>query len=90
MRVTLHPKFLLSSELNLCDKFGVRELTVCSYLGIYVGLTLVWVVNNLGKDVWYTLGTLRASKTIHRILTESILGTTLRSASCAVCCRYSD
>jgi len=33
---------------------------------------------NIFRDVWYNNGTIRASRNIHKLLLESILGSTMR------------
>ncbi|RXW20112.1 hypothetical protein EST38_g5743 [Candolleomyces aberdarensis] len=55
-----------------------EEVPVVKYLGIYVGLTFIYFAINVGKAIWFTLGGMRASKTIHKSLTETVLGATLR------------
>ncbi|RXW21499.1 hypothetical protein EST38_g4368 [Candolleomyces aberdarensis] len=55
-----------------------EEVPVVKYLGIYVGLTFISLAINFSKDIWFTLGSMRASKTIHKLLTETVLGATLR------------
>jgi hypothetical protein len=50
-------------------------------MGVYAALTLLMVVIYVSRDIWVILGQLRASRTIHRVLSHSILGATLRLVS---------
>ncbi|KAJ6589838.1 P-loop containing nucleoside triphosphate hydrolase protein [Mycena vulgaris] len=53
-------------------------VAVWRYLGIYAALQLSGFVIYTFFFIFYTLGSYRASRTIHRQLVESVLGTTLR------------
>ncbi|KAJ6521925.1 P-loop containing nucleoside triphosphate hydrolase protein [Mycena vulgaris] len=53
-------------------------VAVWRYLGIYAALQLSGLVIFTFYFIFYTLGSYRASRTIHRQLVESVLGTTLR------------
>ncbi|KAJ2931797.1 hypothetical protein H1R20_g5295, partial [Candolleomyces eurysporus] len=55
-----------------------EEVSVAKYLGIYIGLTFIYIAIHASKNIWFTLGSVRASRTIHKSLTEAILGATLR------------
>ncbi|KAF5330041.1 hypothetical protein D9611_010477 [Ephemerocybe angulata] len=55
-----------------------EEVEVGRYLGTYVALTIILLAGFAGRDIWFMLGKMRASRTIHRLLVESILGTTFR------------
>ncbi|KAJ2923003.1 hypothetical protein H1R20_g14092, partial [Candolleomyces eurysporus] len=55
-----------------------EEVPVAKYLGIYIGLTFIYLAINVSKNIWFTLGSMRASRAIHKSLTEAILGATFR------------
>ncbi|KAF7369374.1 ATP-binding cassette transporter [Mycena venus] len=54
------------------------QVDVFYYLGIFSLLMLIGVILYAGAFVFYTMGVFRASKSIHKQLIESVLGTTLR------------
>ncbi|KAF7306582.1 ATP-binding cassette transporter [Mycena indigotica] len=54
------------------------DVDVFYYLGIFCLLLLAAMIIYAMSFVFYSLGVFRASKTIHRQLVESVLGTTLR------------
>ncbi|KAJ6519437.1 hypothetical protein C8R45DRAFT_1066135 [Mycena sanguinolenta] len=54
------------------------EVDVFYYLGIFSILLLIGVILYAVSFIFYTLGVFRASKSIHKQLIESVLGTTLR------------
>ncbi|KAJ3519232.1 hypothetical protein NMY22_g13302 [Coprinellus aureogranulatus] len=56
----------------------IEDVPVLRYMGIYALITLFVIVVFSARDIWLLLGQLRASRTIHKVLSESILGTTLR------------
>lgn len=49
-----------------------------SYLGIYAAISFANMVVSFMTTFFYNLGVLRSSRTIHRKLTDSIFGATLR------------
>ncbi|KZP30958.1 P-loop containing nucleoside triphosphate hydrolase protein [Athelia psychrophila] len=54
------------------------EISVAYYLGVYVlSLALDAVIYTIGSTIWL-YGTLRVSRSIHKELIDSVLGTTLR------------
>ncbi|KAJ7275444.1 hypothetical protein B0H12DRAFT_1199540 [Mycena haematopus] len=57
------------------------EVDVFYYLGIFSILMLVALILYAVSFIFYTMGVFRASKTIHKQLVESVLGTTLRPVS---------
>ena len=59
----------------------VLGLSFASYLTIYGLILLVAVICYTGGSGVYVYGGLRASRSIHRQLIESVLGTTLRYIS---------
>ncbi|KAF6747838.1 multidrug resistance-associated ABC transporter [Ephemerocybe angulata] len=60
------------------SKYPTSEVPVVRYLWMYTGLTFIVVAAFLLRDTWFIRGRIRASKTLHKMLLESILGTTLR------------
>ncbi|EIN13416.1 P-loop containing nucleoside triphosphate hydrolase protein [Punctularia strigosozonata HHB-11173 SS5] len=54
------------------------HVNVLYYLAVYSGLLVFAIICYVIGFTFYTFGQLRASRTIHRKLIESILGTTLR------------
>ncbi|KAJ7101009.1 hypothetical protein C8R43DRAFT_1141277 [Mycena crocata] len=54
------------------------EVDVFYYLGIFCIVYLIALIVYAVSYVFYTLGVFRASKSIHKQLVESVLGTTLR------------
>ncbi|KAJ7596700.1 hypothetical protein C8J56DRAFT_294246 [Mycena floridula] len=60
------------------DDPDVTYVNVFYYLGVYIGLLGFAVAVYCGAYVIYMFGTIRASRSIHRNLIRSILGTTLR------------
>ncbi|KIJ38971.1 hypothetical protein M422DRAFT_258389 [Sphaerobolus stellatus SS14] len=54
------------------------KVNVAFYLGIYAAITLVIIITYCAAYLYYVLGTMRASRTIHNQLVTSVLGTTLR------------
>ncbi|KAF6747848.1 multidrug resistance-associated ABC transporter [Ephemerocybe angulata] len=55
-----------------------EEVPVVRYLWTYVGLSLFMLAGAMSREVWFITGVLRASRIIHKLLVESVLGTTLR------------
>jgi hypothetical protein len=53
-------------------------LCLFSYLSVYGLILLFELLSYTGGSIVYVFGALRASRTIHRKLLESVLGTTLR------------
>ncbi|KAL0950645.1 hypothetical protein HGRIS_007433 [Hohenbuehelia grisea] len=60
------------------DTHAAREVPVYYYLGIYALLMITIEVGFVIADVTFIFGTLRASRSLHRQLIVSVLGTTLR------------
>ncbi|KAJ6611201.1 hypothetical protein B0H10DRAFT_2165893 [Mycena sp. CBHHK59/15] len=60
------------------DTHPASEVPVFHYLGIYGCILLFALVIYCASYSLYILGTVRASRTIHRQLIDSVLGTTLR------------
>jgi hypothetical protein len=56
-------------------------LTIASYLTIYGLILLAMVISYTTGSGVFMFGSIRASRTIHRKLIESVLGTTLRCIS---------
>ena len=56
-------------------------LSFVSYLTVYGLILLTATTSNMTGSGVYVFGALRASRSIHRKLIESILGTTLRCIS---------
>ncbi|KAJ7456632.1 hypothetical protein FB451DRAFT_1048362 [Mycena latifolia] len=54
------------------------EVDVFFYLGCFCTLLIIAMLVYAASFLFYTLGAFRASRTIHRQLVESVLGTTLR------------
>ncbi|KAJ7275433.1 multidrug resistance-associated ABC transporter [Mycena haematopus] len=54
------------------------EVDVFYYLGIFSILMLIGLILYAVSFIFYTMGVFRASKSIHKQLVESVLGTTLR------------
>ncbi|KAF7339970.1 ATP-binding cassette transporter [Mycena venus] len=66
---------LFSSQYQ---KHDPSQVDVFYYLGIFSLLMLIGVILYAGAFIFYTMGVFRASKSIHKQLVESVLGTTLR------------
>ncbi|KAI0248983.1 hypothetical protein BJV78DRAFT_1276336 [Lactifluus subvellereus] len=63
------------------EQYGIyppEEVNVTFYLSVYGLILLVSVTCYTAGAIVYVFGSLRASRTIHRKLLESVLGTTLR------------
>lgn len=60
------------------DQHDPSEVAVFHYLGVYVSLVLSAAVIICCSFVIYIFGALRASRSVHKQLVESLLGTTLR------------
>ncbi|KAJ6598427.1 P-loop containing nucleoside triphosphate hydrolase protein [Mycena vulgaris] len=60
------------------DTHPASEVPVFHYLGRYGGILLFALTMYCGSYLLYMLGIIRASRTIHRQLIDSVLGTTLR------------
>ncbi|KAJ7770817.1 hypothetical protein DFH07DRAFT_1057900 [Mycena maculata] len=60
------------------DEHDASQVDVFHYLGIFSILLLICMIIYAVSFVFYTLGAFRASRSIHKQLVESILGTTLR------------
>ncbi|KAF8213492.1 hypothetical protein K438DRAFT_1956873 [Mycena galopus ATCC 62051] len=64
-----------ASQYSLHDS---SEVDVFYYLGIFCILMMIGLILYAVSFIFYTLGVFRASKSIHKQLVESVLGTTLR------------
>ena len=83
----IYPPEQVNITLQVFHNFGnvfllmAVGLTLASYLIVYGFMLLAMVVSfTMGYGV-YVFGTLRASRSIHQKLIESVLGTTLRCVS---------
>ncbi|KAJ6498923.1 P-loop containing nucleoside triphosphate hydrolase protein [Mycena sanguinolenta] len=60
------------------SRYALGPVAVFKYLGGYSGLLLTSLILFLLSYIYYTAGSFRASRTIHKQLVESVVGTTLR------------
>ena len=68
---------LVSAPID-ANFFTNNRFSFASYLVIYGLILLAMVISYTTASGVYVFGSLRASRTIHRKLIESVLGTTLR------------
>ena len=77
VNITLYASLIIFLFLNI-------SLTIASYLTISWLIVLAMVISYTTGSGVYMFGSIRASRSIHRKLIESVLGTTLRCiSSCA-------
>ncbi|EEB89519.1 hypothetical protein MPER_12372, partial [Moniliophthora perniciosa FA553] len=55
-----------------------EEVDALHYIGFYALILLVVLMGNIAGLIYYTYGTLRASRLIHQQLIQAILGTTMK------------
>ncbi|KAF8883972.1 hypothetical protein BD779DRAFT_1787388 [Infundibulicybe gibba] len=60
------------------EKHPASEVAIFYYLSVYAALLLTSVIIYCSAYVVYIFGTIRASRSVHKQLIESVLGTTLR------------
>ncbi|KAJ7814135.1 P-loop containing nucleoside triphosphate hydrolase protein [Mycena olivaceomarginata] len=60
------------------SQHDASEVDVFYYLGVFSVLMLIGLILYAVSFIFYTMGVFRASKSIHKQLVESVLGTTLR------------
>jgi len=71
-------KYLSHGERTPTGRKAILITSNIRYMGVYTLLNILSIFVYILRDIWVLLGQLRASRTIHKVLSQSILGTTLR------------